>query len=107
MEEYKSMAEGRINDKDLVIASLRSKIDELSGYEGCKEENEVLKSENASLKEEITKIRTELDTVREDSRREKEHALMAQEAELTKKYLMELAEIQNRFGLGKGTETIS
>ena len=43
--------------------------------------------------------------LREDSRREKEHALMAQEAELTKKYLMELAEIQHRFGLGNGTET--
>ena len=78
MEEYKAMAEDRINDKDLVIVSLHAKIDELSGYETLKEENVVMKSENASLKEEITK-----------------------------KYLMELAEIQNRFGLGKGTETIS
>ena len=78
MEEYKAMAEDRINDKDLVIASLRAKIDQSSGYETLKEENVVMKSEDASLKE-----------------------------ELTKKYLMELAEIQNRFGLGKGTETIS
>lgn len=65
-----------------------------------------MKSENASLKEEITKIRTKLEMLREDSRREKEHALMAQEAELTKKYLMELAEIQHRFGFGKGSEAV-
>ena len=106
LEEYKTMAEGRIHDKELLIASLRVKVDEVSGYEAFKEENRVLKAENASLKEEITKIRTELETVREDSRREKEHALMVQEAELTKKYLMELAEIQHRFGFGKGSEAV-
>ena len=105
LEEYKTIAEGRINDKDLVIASLRAKVDEVSGYEAFKEENRVLKAENASLKEEITRAKSELEKLREDSRRETEHALMAQEAELTKKYLMDLAEIQHRCGLGNGTET--
>lgn len=98
-DEYKSMTESRMKDKNLVIESLQKKVDELSGYEGMKEENEKLKAENAELKEKLIDTEKLIDKVKEESRLEKEHALVSQEAELTKKYLVELSEIQKRFGI--------
>lgn len=64
-----------------------------------KEENEKLKAENAELKEKLIDTEKLIDKVKEESRLEKEHALVSQEAELTKKYLVELSEIQKRFGI--------
>ena len=97
LDEYKKMAEGRMKDKDLVIESLHKKVEELSEFEGLKDENEKLKAENSYFKKQIAEIKEILEKVKDDSRLEMERALVAQETELTKKHLMELSEIQEHF----------